>query len=329
MPPVNAVLLLASSLLAAGLLGIGFGFGRRRLKKQAILLASDAPVVDEEDRRRIVEILQNIARWTSEYSGNVSDYQSDLEQISREMRSNLKSKRGNGKTPAPNSPTEAQILEDARTLALLTQIMSSNTALQTRLSAAEQQLEEQTQQIESYLTEARTDSLTGLRNRRAFDKKLDELFANYRGGGSSFVLILVDIDHFKDVNDNYGHPVGDIVLQRIASFLGAGLSDAKIVARFGGEEFAILTDIPIRIAAGRMNKLRQRIAEETIPAQRESIQITMSVGLSEPRDEIVIGPIVRRADEALYCAKNRGRNRVYFDDGSGPQLFGAPEVVRK
>ena len=153
------------------------------------------------------------------------------------------------------------------------------------------------------------------------------MFAIYRAGGSSFVLILVDIDHFKMINDTYGHPIGDVVLQRIAAMLGSGLSDAKIVARFGGEEFAILTNTPIRVAADRMNKLRKRISEEAIQAGRETIKVSMSVGLSEPGEELVIGPIVRRADEALYCAKNRGRDRVYFNDGSGPQLVGAPEIA--
>ena len=92
---------------------------------------------------------------------------------------------------------------------LLKQIMESNGKLQTRLDAAEQQLEKQTKQIESYLTEARTDGLTGLYNRRAFDQQLDELFGNFRKGGRSFVLVLIDIDHFKRFNDRHGHQAGD------------------------------------------------------------------------------------------------------------------------
>ncbi|MFG0290693.1 MAG: diguanylate cyclase [Rhodopirellula sp. JB044] len=325
MPPVNALLLIGSSILAIVLVLIGYWFGRRRPGKARSIEV--APLVDEDDRQRIVGLLQSLARWTNEYSGNVSTYQSDLQQISNDVRQSLNAVQKERQSLGAKQG-DAQMLSDARMMTLISQIMGTNEELQSRLQAAEKQLEEQTQQIESYLTEARTDGLTGLFNRRALDRKLDEMFAVYRGGGSSFVLILIDIDHFKSINDNYGHPVGDLVLQRLATVLEANMSDAKIVARFGGEEFAILTDIPLRMAADRMNKLRKQIAEEPIQTGKDAINVTMSVGLSEPRDDLAIGPIVRRTDEALYCAKNRGRNRVYFNDGSGPQLVGAPEIAR-
>lgn len=336
MPPVNLPLLAAGVILAGALIALGYFFGRRGLGRRLFggrgNASSDgnafvAPVVDEEDRQRLVGLLQSLTRWTNEYSGNVSDYQTNLKQISLDVRQNIATAQSERQT-AGSSTADAIMAGDARMLNMISQIMNSNEELQSRLDAAEKQLAEQTNQIESYLTEARTDGLTGLFNRRAFDKKLDEMFAAYRGGAGSFVLILVDIDHFKVINDTHGHPAGDVVLQRIASLLSSGLSDAKIVARFGGEEFAILTESPIRSAAEQMNKLRTRIADESIKAGQTEISVSMSVGLSEPRDELVIGPIVRRADAALYCAKNRGRNRVYFDDGSGPQLFGAPEVAR-
>lgn len=334
MPPVNPSLLAAGIVLASALMALGYFFGRRGWGRRfgggghpGEINANIPPVVEEEDRQRLVELLQSLARWTNEYSGNVSDYQTNLKEISVDVRQNIaRARKERGVAEA--SATEALIAGDTRMFNMITQIMSTNDELQTRLDAAETQLAEQTSQIESYLTEARTDGLTGLFNRRAFDKKLDEMFAAYRGGAGSFVLILVDIDHFKMINDTHGHPVGDIVLQRIASLLSSGLSDAKIVARFGGEEFAILTEAPIRSAAEQVNKLRARMAGEAIKAGQTEINVSMSVGLSEPRDELVIGPIVRRADAALYCAKNRGRDRVYFDDGSGPQLFGAPEVSR-
>ncbi|MCM2374536.1 GGDEF domain-containing protein [Aporhodopirellula aestuarii] len=326
MPPVNALLLFASSILAVVLVLIGFWLGRRRpVKLESMEIP---PLVDDDDRQRIVGLLQSLARWTNEYSGNVSSYQSDLQQISDHVRQSINAVQRDRASGRASGRDETQMLSDARVMTLISQIMGTNEELQTRLQAAEKQLEEQTQQIESYLTEARTDGLTGLFNRRAFDKKLDEMFAAYRGGGSSFVLILVDIDHFKSINDTYGHPVGDTVLQRVAATLGATLSDAKIVSRFGGEEFAILTETPIRVSGDRMNKVRKKIADEPIQVGKDSIEVTISVGLSEPRDDLAIGPIVRRTDEALYCAKNRGRNRVYFNDGSGPQLVGAPEIAR-
>lgn len=327
MPSEKLPLLLLGLALASALLSLGYFFGRRRRRAKTVNDGLIPSMVNEDDRQRMVGMLESLARWTHEYSDNVSDYQSNLKQISRDVRRNLATAQNESRSTS-TTQSESRVAGETRMLNMITQIMTTNEELQSRLDAAEKQLAEQTNQIESYLTEARTDGLTGLFNRRAFDKKLDEMFAEYRGGGGSFVLVIADIDHFKSINDTHGHPVGDIVLQQIASQLSSYLSDAEMVTRFGGEEFAILTKSPLRTAAKQLNQLRVLIADEPIQVGTAAVVVTMSVGLSEPRDELVIGPIMRRADAALYCAKNRGRNRVYFDDGSGPQLFGAPEVVR-
>jgi diguanylate cyclase len=200
--------------------------------------------------------------------------------------------------------------------------------LQTRLDAAEQQLEKQTRQIASYLIEARTDGLTGLFNRRALDQRLEEMFIAYRNGGRSFVVALVDIDKFKSINDNHGHQAGDQVLKQLASVLRTRLDGAIIVARFGGEEFAAILDGPLTVAAETMNEVRKRIADYPMQAGATTLEVTISVGLAEPRDDIIVAPVLRRADEALYAAKNMGRNRVYFHDGRAPALVGAPEVLK-
>ncbi len=197
-----------------------------------------------------------------------------------------------------------------------------------RLDAAERQLEKQTQQIQCYLTEARTDGLTGLFNRRAFDQKLEEMLLAYRGGGRSFVVVLIDIDRFKSINDTFGHQTGDHVLQQVASSLRMQLERAIMVARFGGEEFAVIMDGPLRFAAEKLNEVRKAIEKQRMEAGSTPLGLTISVGLSEPRDDLVVGPVLRRADEALYAAKNIGRNRVYYHDGRGPTLVGAPEVAR-
>lgn len=326
MPSVNLSLLFIGLALAGALFTLGYFFGNggyvfgfRGSSNRRVGNSGAPPLIEDDDRQRMVDLLQSLSRWMQDYSGDVSKYQTNLQQLSRDVRQNMADADGDRQSAIPTN---------ARMLTMISQIMSTNDELQSRLDRAEKQLEEQTGQIAAYLTEARTDGLTGLCNRRAFDKQLDEMFGIYRGGGASFVMILVDIDHFKMINDTHGHPVGDVVLQKLASNLSQFISDAKMVARFGGEEFAILTNAPLRTSAEQMNRLRKRIADEPIRVGESSINVTMSVGLSEPRDEIVIGPIVRRTDAALYCAKNRGRNRVYFDDGSGPQLHGAPEVVR-
>jgi diguanylate cyclase len=292
-------------LLAAGVL-LGMKIGRTRSQ-------ASGEILSENDREHIMQLLQQLGSWAHEYSGNVSNYQSELGKLSETFKSNQ------GKSDPTQGETQVRML--------IEQIMASNESLQIRLEAAERQLDKQTQQIECYLTEARTDGLTGLYNRRAFDKRLDELFAAYRNGGPSFVLVLVDIDKFKTINDNHGHQAGDQVLQQIAAALRSQLSGAMMVARFGGEEFAALVQGPLRVAAKQMDEVRQVIGKEQMDAGEVALKVTISVGVSEPREDLVASPIVRRADEALYAAKNIGRNRVYYHDGKAPSLVGAPEIA--
>ena len=294
------------SALGAGLLligvGIGFFMGRRGLRS--------VKREDGVDRRRLLGLLRDLGAWTHEYRGGVTQYQDQLSELSHRVEDR-----------AQDSPATAEVLP------LVEQIMATNRQLQSRLDAAEKQLEDQTQRIESYLTEARTDGLTGLPNRRAFDRKLDELFAAFQRGGRTFVLAMIDIDHFKSFNDTYGHQTGDQVLRHVAQRMEQDIEGAILVARFGGEEFAVLLPSPLKVAASKMDQFRRRCADATFTAEGRELQVTLSIGLSETLGDQVIGTLVRRADEALYAAKGTGRNRTYYHDGKAPGLFGAPEIA--
>ncbi len=297
----NYLYLLFGAGLACGLVLIGAALGYLRGRRSAPNSNS------EIDRHAMLRLLQELETWTTEYSGNVSEYQSRLSELSDQAK---RSAGGQGSV-----------------VGLLGDIMQSNSQLQVRLDAAEKQLERQTRQIESYLTEARTDALTKLSNRRSFDAKIEELFMAYRKGGKSFALAMIDIDHFKKINDTYGHPAGDEVLRQVASILRQSIDNPYLIARYGGEEFTVLLPGPLRVAADRLDGLRRRVASETLRVADKTIPLTLSIGLSEPRDEVVPGVMIRRADEALYAAKNIGRNRVYFHDGRQTLLVGAPEVA--
>ncbi len=298
----NVVLFVAGLALASLLLSLGGVVGFR-------IAAKRRPADGGIDRQRLLQLLQELGTWTSEYSGNVSRYQDQLGAISQSVTADQKA----------SSPKVMELLE---------QIMLSNQDLKKRLDAAEIQLDKQTRQIESYLSEARTDALTGLANRRAFDQRLEEMFAAYRNGkGRSFVVALIDIDHFKRINDQFGHQAGDDVLRQVASAIAAQLEGSYMVARFGGEEFAAIMPTPLRLSSERADKMRKVIAEKALDADGEAIAVSVSVGLSELRDDPTTGPPIRRADEALYAAKNMGRNRVYYHDGKAPTLLGAPEIV--
>lgn len=290
------------------LLAVGYVLGRRAKTKPD----SSSPLLPEAERERMLEMLRGLEAWTQQYSGDVSDYQDKLVAINQTL---------SGNHSRPND------VQQNRLVLMLGEIIGNNKTLQKRLENAEILLEEQTRQLQSYLSEARTDGLTGLANRRALDKRLDELFAAYKNGSRSFCIALIDIDNFKKINDTHGHPAGDAVLRTLAKILQVELRDADLVARFGGEEFAVLLLSPLRVAASTMNEIRRAIETNGIDVGNKTLKVTASIGLSEPMNDSMVPPILRRADEALYAAKNMGRNRVYFHDGKKPSLVGAPEVA--
>ena len=297
---------LIMAIIGLSLFATGFWMGRRFAARK---LAKEA-----DDREQVLELIQELGTWTSEYSGHVSQYQEELGKLSRNV-----SRSGS------NQPRIAET--SARIVSLLQQFMQNNGQLQQKLDAAETQLDQTTQQIECYLTEARTDALTGLHNRRAFDQRLEEVFHRYRAGGAPFVVALIDVDHFKSINDTHGHQAGDDALQQIAKFLGERLKDADMVARFGGEEFAVIMECPLAEAAQLLDAIRRDLDTYGLGVNGVQLNNTISAGLSQPSDDTGAAPVLRRADEALYAAKNFGRNRVYYHDDRGPALFGSPKTV--
>jgi diguanylate cyclase len=175
-------------------------------------------------------------------------------------------------------------------------------------------------------TEARTDGLTGLPNRRAFDQKMDECFTQWQQTKQVFSLALIDIDLFKNVNDTFGHPAGDAVLREMATRLNKLKSDSLIVARYGGEEFAVLTDGDEKHAAAMMERLRLLVSVTAFKAESFSIPITISSGVAKIKAEERIGQLVGRSDEALYSAKTAGRNCVYIHTGLLCDSYATPLV---
>lgn len=188
--------------------------------------------------------------------------------------------------------------------------------LQERLHDMQRKLEEQ----------SITDALTGLKNRRLFDERLHEEFRRAQRYGDYLSLIMIDLDHFKQVNDRFGHPAGDAVLREVGSLIRASIRDPDICARYGGEEFAVI--LPKTHMSGAL-AVAERIWREigtkeyAVPPSAQTqatveagapraVQVTASVGIAfYPSKDINSGELlVRFADQALYEAKRAGRNTI-------------------
>jgi diguanylate cyclase (GGDEF)-like protein len=224
--------------------------------------------------------------------------------------------------------TEARELTDEQTQSLRALSRQVIAQLELRRSVAElsekaaeqrkyeKQLEDYQRQLEENLATigqlSRTDALTGLHNRRSMMEKLDEEFARVSRYNQELALAIIDVDHFKPYNDEYGHPSGDEVLKTVARVIEEESRDADFVARYGGEEFAVVfsntgTDGAHILA----ERIRRAIDETTWPKRG----ITVSIGITRA------GPatadpdaLIEAADRALYEAKQAGRNRVSLGD---------------
>lgn len=163
---------------------------------------------------------------------------------------------------------------------------------------------------------AQQDSLTGVKNRRAFDEHLAQLWPRVIGDGGKLAILLIDVDHFKDYNDCYGHQAGDQTLRRVAQTVQTFVRRPQdIIARYGGEEFAaLLCGADIKHAQEIAERMRRAVEEQQIEHRksRTSSIVTISVGVAviEPTRERNSRGALQLADEALYQAKMRGRNRV-------------------
>ncbi len=160
-------------------------------------------------------------------------------------------------------------------------------------------------------TEAEIDFLTGLVNRRRFERALLEMINDYQTMRYPFALILLDVDNFKQINDKYGHTAGDQVLKEIALILKTFLRANNIPARIGGEEFAILVPgATAKEAKVIAERLRSAIENRTFSTLEDEIKATASFGVTSVREDDTIDTIFARVDKALYKAKKEGKNKV-------------------
>lgn len=183
---------------------------------------------------------------------------------------------------------------------------------ETELLAARRELEDANRRLAEL---ASTDSLTGISNRRNFMERFDAQIRLAKRRGQPISLLMLDVDYFKDFNDQFGHPAGDVVLADIAKVLAARLRDSDLICRFGGEEFAVVLPATDIEGALHIAESLRTVVENHLWQHRE---ITISVGAStlafnqhyEGGIRQAMNALIQRSDEALYESKSRGRNRV-------------------
>jgi diguanylate cyclase len=250
----------------------------------------------------LIERLQVLMRLVrdnvEEHSASVSDVDQDLRRLQQ-----------------GGSPVMAEVA------AALDALLEKNARLQQRLRAADRELSKQSELLETQRKAASTDPLTGLANRRAFDEELARLAQEATPVG----MLMLDLDHFKQVNDEFGHSAGDAVLMETAVLLRKGVRQGAFVARLGGEEFAVLVPHATALVLSRVSqRLRQSIAAASIGYEGHPIRLTTSVGaaLHQPAEDLAL--LCKRADEALYASKRSGRNCGHLHTGTSVERI---EVV--
>jgi diguanylate cyclase len=260
--------------------------------------------LDQKSAERIQgdlqRVLTQVSESTSEADGHVGGFGERMERLQSSLRDDM---------PAPDlRRTVDAVRRDSQ------QMRVALHSLHNKLSQTREEMDVLRTELTRVRTEAQTDSLTGLLNRRGLDERLAALSEAACRRAAPLSLVLADIDHFKRVNDNYGHVFGDRVIRMVGEALKAAVKGRDIVARFGGEEFAILLiDTPVigaRTAAEQMRDHVSRARIRRLSTEENVGNITVSLGVTAYRPGESIGDFIHRADTALYASKEAGRNRV-------------------
>lgn len=283
-----------------------------RLHAQHVLARDAAIFARVEERFRL--LLEEVSDATAIAGQDASRFGSSLEQRTVQLEHPV--------TDDLLRNVVEQLLNDTRHMCVVTSELSK----QLERSAGE--IRTLTERLERAQSEALRDPLTGLYNRRGLARAVDEAARN-PGGLDSASLLIIDIDHFKRINDDYGHLLGDKVLRAAAEMLCSQSVPEGIAARLGGEEFALLLpDTVLHAATTLAEQLRDAVAKLRI--KRVGIRdeyvgnVTVSIGVASGNAGGTLERLIERADEALYTAKRAGRNRVCIAGAGDPDGGCAP-----
>ncbi len=193
-------------------------------------------------------------------------------------------------------------------------LMALLSSMQERINTLQQQTSVYKKKLAEQAVQSRTDPLTRLPNRQTYNEKLEEAYSRFKEKGEPFAVAVMDIDHFKSINDRFGHAAGDKTLQAVSRFLHQNIKKPEFVARWGGEEFVLLLpNTSIEEVSEKLNDLRNQLASMPFKFKQEKVKITASFGATSFSQSDNTEKVFDRADEYLYSAKRNGRNRVVTD----------------
>jgi diguanylate cyclase len=263
---------------------------------------------DSGEIRYAREVLGRLHELAARVAADVGEHNSRVEEINEELLSSAAHE------------TEAVV-------SAVDRLLRANNHMQQQLASADERLREQARQIESHVVEARTDALTGLANRRAFDLEMARRLAEFQRHRRVLSVMMIDVDHFKKFNDTHGHQAGDAVLGGLGRVLSSSARETDLVARYGGEEFAvILPGTSVADAGFAAERVRGAIENTPFRFQAADLRVTASIGVAELLPDEDVPGLIQRADAALYASKRAGRNRVCLHDGQAIETFGSKQA---
>ncbi len=273
-------------------LAVGYYMGwARRLTRERDQIA--------KERDTSIKVLSSLLSTAEELTADVDSHNMEIRQVGQDVVDRA----------SDGEMTE----EQRRLLKQIASVLESNRKLEEDLTYARYRMEEQAEEIDRTRKEARTDALSGVANRKAFDEKLEMCLRDWHKHGTPFVMVLADIDHFKWINDTHGHQAGDHVVERLGSFLKSFLRDKDFIARYGGDEFAILiSSCELKRGADIAERIRSRVASVVFNvAADQRASITFSMGVATPDENDDAKSLIQKADHATYRSKEVGRNKVH------------------
>jgi diguanylate cyclase len=309
LPAAIGTFLIVNLLCACIALGIGFAagvwfFGAKMAKPEPPPVKKPTAKSAEDPKRateraamaasRVADLAQNVATDVGDHAAKMKAISADLAGIDRES-----------------------VGAHAAVFSAMDQMIAANNQLQQRLEQAEKQLAIQAVEIKTHESEARTDSLTGLANRRAFDDELKRRIGEWQRKGTPCTLVLMDIDFFKKFNDTHGHQVGDEVLRQVGKVLVKQSREMDVPCRYGGEEFAAILPATDAVSACKVaERIRAAIEASTTTCEGKTLKVTCSLGVSSFLADDDVPRLIRRADDALYASKKAGRNCGHWHTGA-------------